>query len=143
VLRQGGDVTDEDAAVAWHSGGLLPEPVTDRVDSYGRLLRYVVRVRDGVNLNIRLVAVGAAAPYFYRHRRGKYANRLEALAKRARAKRLGLTAVQGAYEVKRMGSDSARKGALIATDRRVMFYAKKMGGFDLESSLTTICPRSR
>jgi endonuclease YncB( thermonuclease family) len=69
---------------------LFPEPVTDRVDSYGRLLRYVVRARDGVNVNIRLVAVGAAAPYFYRHRRGKYANRLEALAKRARAKRLGL-----------------------------------------------------
>jgi hypothetical protein len=39
-----------------------------------------------------------------------------------------LTAVQGAYEVKRMGSDSARKGALIATDRRVVFYAKKMTG---------------
>jgi endonuclease YncB( thermonuclease family) len=37
---------------------LLPEPATDRVDQYGRLLRYVVRVRDGVNVNIRLVAVG-------------------------------------------------------------------------------------
>jgi endonuclease YncB( thermonuclease family) len=69
---------------------LLPEPATDRVDQYGRLLRYVVRVRDRVNVNIRLVAVGAAAPYFYRHRRGKYASRLEYLAKRARAKRLGL-----------------------------------------------------
>jgi micrococcal nuclease len=69
---------------------LVPEPVTDRVDQYGRLLRYVVRIRDGVNVNIRLVAVGAAAPYFYRHRRGKYASRLEALARRARAKRLGL-----------------------------------------------------
>jgi endonuclease YncB( thermonuclease family) len=72
---------------------LFPEPVTDRVDSYGRLLRYVVRVRDGVNVNIRLVAVGAAAPYFYRHRRGKYANRLEYLAKRARARKLGLWGV--------------------------------------------------
>jgi micrococcal nuclease len=69
---------------------LVPEPVTDRVDQYGRLLRYVVRIRDGVNVNVRLVAVGAAAPYFYRHRRGKYASRLEALARRARAKRLGL-----------------------------------------------------
>jgi hypothetical protein len=69
---------------------LLTEPVTDRVDQYGRLLRYVVRVRDGVNVNIRLVAVGAAAPYFYRHRRGRYANRLEFLAKRARARKLGL-----------------------------------------------------
>jgi hypothetical protein len=44
-----------------------------------------------------------------------------------------VTAIQGAYEVKRMGSDSARKGALIATDRRVVFYAKKMTGYDLES----------
>jgi endonuclease YncB( thermonuclease family) len=69
---------------------LLPEPVTDRVDEFGRLLRYVVRVRDGVNVNIRLVAVAAAAPYFYRHRRGKYARRLEVLAKGARAKKLGL-----------------------------------------------------
>jgi micrococcal nuclease len=66
------------------------EPATDRVDDFGRLLRYVVRVRDGVNVNIRLVAVGAAAPYFYAGRRGRYANRLEALAKRAKARRLGL-----------------------------------------------------
>jgi endonuclease YncB( thermonuclease family) len=45
---------------------LFPEPATDRVDQYGRLLRYVVRVKGGVNVNIRLVAIGAAAPYFYR-----------------------------------------------------------------------------
>jgi endonuclease YncB( thermonuclease family) len=69
---------------------LLPEPVTDRVDRYGRLLRYVIRARDGVNVNVHLVAVGAAGPYFYGHRRGKYANRLEFLAKRARAKKIGL-----------------------------------------------------
>src|SRR3954453_12028790 len=69
---------------------LLTEPATDRVDQYGRLLRYIVRVRDGLNVNARLVAVGAAAPYFYEGRRGKYANRLEVLARRARAARLGL-----------------------------------------------------
>lgn len=69
---------------------LFVEPATDRVDQYGRLLRYVVRVSGAVNVNIRLVAVGAAAPYFYRGRRGLYARRLEALAKRARARRLGL-----------------------------------------------------
>jgi endonuclease YncB( thermonuclease family) len=68
---------------------LLPEPATDRIDDFDRLLRYVVRL-DGVNVNLRLVALGAAAPYFYEGRRGKYASRLEALAKRARAKRLGL-----------------------------------------------------
>jgi len=41
--------------------------------------------------------------------------------------------VMGAYETKIMGSDSVRNGVLIATDRRVVFYAKKLGGFDLES----------
>jgi len=68
---------------------LLPEPATDRVDDFGRLLRYVVRL-DSVNVNLRLVAVGAGAPYFYEGRRGRYANRLERLAKWARAKRIGL-----------------------------------------------------
>jgi hypothetical protein len=52
---------------------LSVEPVTDGVDQYGRLLRYVVRAKDHLNVNIRLVAVGAAAPYFYRGRRGRYA----------------------------------------------------------------------
>jgi endonuclease YncB( thermonuclease family) len=69
---------------------LLPEPATDRVDDYGRLLRYVIRVRGGVNVNLRLVAVGAAAPYFYDGRRGRYAARLERLAKHARVAHLGL-----------------------------------------------------
>ena len=58
---------------------------TDRIDQYGRLLRYVVRVNGALNVNIRLVAVGAAAPYFYYGRRGRYARLLEVLAKRARA----------------------------------------------------------
>jgi endonuclease YncB( thermonuclease family) len=69
---------------------LQVEPATDRVDRYGRLLRYVVRAHDGLNVNVRLVTVGAAAPYFYANRRGTYANLLEARAKRARAKKLGL-----------------------------------------------------
>ena len=68
---------------------LLIEPAGDRVDDFGRLLRYVVRL-DGVNVNLRLVAVGAAAPWFYEGRRGMYANRMEALAKTARAKKPGL-----------------------------------------------------
>jgi micrococcal nuclease len=68
---------------------LLVEPATDRVDAFGRLLRYVIRA-DGVNVNLRLVALGAAAPWFYNGRRGRYAARLELLAKRARANRIGL-----------------------------------------------------
>jgi len=69
---------------------LLAEPATDRVDEYGRLLRYVIRARGGMNVNLRLVAVGAAAPYFYEGRRGRYAPQLEALAERARRMHLGL-----------------------------------------------------
>ena len=79
---------------------LLTEPATDRVDDFGRLLRYVVRVRDGVNVNIRLVAVGAAAPYFYAGRRGQYAARLERLAKHARAAHLGLVGCLPAHRVR-------------------------------------------
>jgi endonuclease YncB( thermonuclease family) len=66
------------------------EPATDRVDQYGRLLRYIVRVKDGLNVNVQLVRVGAAAPYFYNGRRGRYAALLERLALTAKAKKLGL-----------------------------------------------------
>jgi endonuclease YncB( thermonuclease family) len=69
---------------------LAPEPAGDSVDRYGRLLRYVVRARDGLNVNVRLVAEGAAAPYFYAGERGRYADGLERLARSARARKLGL-----------------------------------------------------
>jgi endonuclease YncB( thermonuclease family) len=72
---------------------LLPEPVTDRVDQYGRLLRYVIRASDRRNVNIRLVRIGAAAPYFYDGRRGRYATLLDRLARRARRLHLGLWGV--------------------------------------------------
>jgi len=41
--------------------------------------------------------------------------------------------VFGAYETKVLGSDSVREGVFIATDRRLVFFGKKMFGFDLES----------
>ncbi len=69
---------------------LTREQATDSVDRYGRLLRYVTRVRDGLNVNTRLVAVGAAAPYFYRGHKGRYAARLTRFALRARRRKLGL-----------------------------------------------------
>jgi endonuclease YncB( thermonuclease family) len=69
---------------------LTPEPATDSVDRYGRLLRYVVRVKDGLNVNLQLVRVGAAAPYYYDGRRGRYARVLDRLANRARSRHLGL-----------------------------------------------------
>jgi micrococcal nuclease len=69
---------------------LVTEPATDSVDGYGRLLRYVIRAEDGLNANVRLVELGAAAPYFYGGRRGRYAGLLERLARKARARHLGL-----------------------------------------------------
>ena len=47
------------------------DPALDRVDRYGRLLRYVLH--GGLNVNLELVRRGAAAPYFYRGDRGRYA----------------------------------------------------------------------
>lgn len=40
--------------------------------------------------------------------------------------------VLGAYECKIMGADSARNGILAATDRRLIFFAKKLTGYDME-----------
>lgn len=39
----------------------------------------------------------------------------------------------GTYESKRFGQDSLRNGVLIATDNRIIFYGKKMMGYDLET----------
>jgi len=69
---------------------LSVEPATDRVDRFGRLLRYVVRTRDALDVNLQLVRVGAAAPYFFDGRRGRFARLLVRLALRARARGLGL-----------------------------------------------------
>jgi micrococcal nuclease len=69
---------------------LTAEPATDSVDQYGRLLRYVTRIKDGLNVNLYLVRVGAAAPYFYDGRHGIYAGVLDRSARRARAARIGL-----------------------------------------------------
>lgn len=69
---------------------LYREPKTDAVDAYGRLLRYVFRVRDGLDVNVQLVRVGAAAPYFYDYRRGRYARLLVRLGLRARRRHIGL-----------------------------------------------------
>jgi micrococcal nuclease len=67
---------------------LESDPALDRVDRYGRLLRYVKR--NGVNVNLELVRRGAAAPYFYRGERGRYAASLMRSAQRAKAAKRGL-----------------------------------------------------
>ena len=70
---------------------LYREPNTNAVDQYGRLLRYVFRVSDGLDVNLQLVRVGAAAPSFCDSVRGRYASRILQLARRVRARRLGLS----------------------------------------------------
>jgi micrococcal nuclease len=60
----------------------------DRVDRYGRLLRYVRR--DGLNVNLELVRLGAAAPYFYRGAQGRYADALARSAVGAKRAKRGL-----------------------------------------------------
>lgn len=67
---------------------LVADPHLDRVDRYGRLLRYVFR--DGRNLNLELVRRGAATVWFFDGDRGRYAARLLAAATAARKARLGL-----------------------------------------------------
>ena len=64
------------------------DPALDRVDRYGRLLRYVLH--GGLNVNLELVRRGAAAPYFYRGDRGRYAGALMRAAQSAKAAKRGL-----------------------------------------------------
>lgn len=44
-----------------------------------------------------------------------------------------LQTVLGTYETKLMGEKFVRAGIFIATDQRLLFYAKKLTGFDLEA----------
>ena len=68
---------------------LVRDPATGSTDVYGRLLRYVIR-SDGLNVNLRLVADGAAAPYFFEGVRGAYSSMLMQSAAAARAAGRGL-----------------------------------------------------
>jgi len=43
-----------------------------------------------------------------------------------------LAVVLGAYETEILGQDSVRNGVLIATNKRVVFYGKKMFGYETE-----------
>jgi endonuclease YncB( thermonuclease family) len=64
------------------------DPALDKVDRYGRILRYLKR--GSMNVNLELVRRGAAAPYFYRGDRGRYASKLMAAASAAKDARRGL-----------------------------------------------------
>ena len=66
---------------------LLRDGRLDDRDRHGRLLRYVL-VGD-LNVNLELVRVGAAAPYFFRNERGRFAADLLDAAADARDARRG------------------------------------------------------
>lgn len=67
---------------------LKMDPKLDKVDRYGRLLRYVFV--GNTNINLKLVELGAAAPYFYRGEKGQYSTQMLKAAHNAKAKSLGL-----------------------------------------------------
>ena len=60
----------------------------DKVDRYGRLLRYVFIGKT--NINLKLVEIGAAAPYFYKGDKGQYSTQILKAAQTAKSKSLGL-----------------------------------------------------
>lgn len=64
------------------------DPKVETTDAYGRLLRYVFKGK--ININLEMVKIGAATPYFYKRVRGQYSNELLKAAEEARANRVGL-----------------------------------------------------
>lgn len=67
---------------------LESDSVSDDKDQYGRILRYAFV--GEINVNLRLVEIGAATPYFYKGERGKYSKKLLKAATNAKAKNIGL-----------------------------------------------------
>ncbi|MCI0635521.1 MAG: thermonuclease family protein [Actinobacteria bacterium] len=64
------------------------DPELDSRDRFGRLLRYV-HVEDD-NVNVELVRLGAAAPFFFRGERGRYADDLLSAVEEARTEGAGM-----------------------------------------------------
>lgn len=67
---------------------LTSDPKLDKTDSYGRSLRYVFIGKT--NINLKMVEIGAAAPYFYRGELGAYSSKILKAAENAKKNRLGL-----------------------------------------------------
>ncbi len=82
--------TRELARLAPAGAGVVLEadPQLDRVDRYGRLLRYIHTGR--LNVNVELVRRGAATPWFYGGERGRYAGALLGATSAARSARRGM-----------------------------------------------------
>jgi len=67
---------------------LTSDSKLDKIDKYGRSLRYVFMGKT--NINLKMVEIGAAAPYFYRGEAGAYSKAILKAAENAKKKRLGL-----------------------------------------------------
>lgn len=60
----------------------------DSIDRYGRQLVYLYT--GNMNVNLELVRIGAAAPYFYQGTKGEFADEFESAADFARENQLGI-----------------------------------------------------
>ena len=49
-----------------------------------------------------------------------------------------LDVTTGMGAVRRMGSETRRNGALLATDRRVIFFTKKLGGYEMSDHVYSL-----
>ena len=67
---------------------LKDDPKLDKVDRYGRSLRYIFVGKT--NVNLKMVEIGAAAPYFYRGEKGLYSAQFLKAAEKAKANKRGL-----------------------------------------------------
>lgn len=72
---------------------LESDPALDNKDTYGRALRYVIKGKR--NLNLELVRGGYAKPMFFNKVKGKYSKLIEQYAVSAKAKRLGVWNCKG------------------------------------------------
>lgn len=60
----------------------------DSIDKYGRQLAYLYAGK--MNVNLELVRIGAAAPYFYQNTKGEFADEFERAADFAQENQLGI-----------------------------------------------------
>ena len=67
---------------------LESDPVSGNIDQFGRNLRYIFVGK--ININLKMVELGAAAPFFYKGERGKYWSQLIKAAERAKKNKIGL-----------------------------------------------------
>lgn len=67
---------------------LKADPVSDSYDRYGRALRYIFVGK--VNVNLEMVKLGAAAPYFYQGEKGIYSAAMLKAAQDAQYYKVGL-----------------------------------------------------